>query len=154
MVAVICHKQIARTVQRHPLRIIKRRIGSHTTVAGITTTPSARHRRNDAIGSNFADAMVVGVSNKHVPAAVHSYVIRIIYRCIRRRHTVAGIALDAIARHRADDAVGRRQHTRHIRPVQLPLVGERAGAGHPHAKRRRSAVGHHQVRRRLREVVH
>ena len=132
MVVLIRNKQIAGSVRRHIEWEEKTGIGGGPAVPGITPNPIASHRRDEAVGVHFADALVAGVGDEQIAQGVHSHAERKI------QAGVGGCAVAAISStsHRRDNVV------RKICAVELPLVGQRRRAGGAHAQ------GHRGPRRR------
>ena len=111
IVVLVCDVKVASAIHRDTGRIIQTNIGGHKALAGIAIISIPRHGGNDAVGSHFANALVVLVRDVKVASAIHRDSGRMIETRIRGGTAIAGITSCSIVnisipRHGGNDAVG------------------------------------------------
>ena len=95
---------VASAIDDDAVRLVHLRLCRRTAVAGEAAFTGAGNRGDDA-GARIdaADAVIVGIGKAQIAAGIEREIERIVQQRLRRRATIAGIALRARSRDSADD---------------------------------------------------
>ena len=132
MVAVVRDEQVARAVHRHASGTVQLRAGGRPAITGEARRAITRHRGDDPVRGDLADAVVAGSAMNRLPAPSTATPPGESSCALSGRPAVSGKAagVAAIARHRGNDPAGETLRMR------LPSRDEQvARAVHRHATR-------------------